>query len=99
MREGNWRWGQQLAVHFCPFPVVLTGRERGWKHLRIPSTLTTLVSSPPGPSSFRPIWTHFLPQGLLLVFQKLGAGRVPSLSSDPQPGFNLAPSGLWQAPT
>ena len=79
--RGEPGWGQWLAVHFCPLPVVLTGRRGAGRRAAaqtVPShTLpTTLVSSLPRSTSI-----HYAPSGPTSYpgasswFQKLGAGR------------------------
>lgn len=96
--RGESGWGQRLAVHFCPLPVVLTrgeglegGQLPGWcPHTRSPPPWS---QAPPGPHPsimphLDPLPTLGPPPG----FRSWGQGGTP-LPSDPQPGFNLAPSG------
>lgn len=101
--RGELGWGQRLAVDFCPLPVVLTrrrgaGRRASARTAPSHTLPTTLVSSPPGPhpsitAHLDPLPTPGPPPG----FRSWGQGGT-RLSSDPQPGFNLAPSGRGRHP-
>lgn len=72
-----------MAVHFCPLPCA-DRKESGWKAGSRPDGAITHSPHHPGLKAprapippLRPIWTHFPPQGLLLVSEAGGRERHP----------------------